>query len=64
MQLMILGRFIYGLGGESLGITSSVIVVVWFSGKDLSFTNVIIHQSMGSQWFSALSDQRISSAHY
>jgi MFS family permease len=40
MQMMILGRFIYGLGGESIGITSSVFVVVWFSGKELSFTNV------------------------
>lgn len=40
MPLMIIGRFIFGLGGESLGISSSIISVVWFGGKELSFANV------------------------
>ena len=38
---MILGRFIYGLGGECLNITSSIIMIVWFGGKELSFASVI-----------------------
>lgn len=40
---MILGRFIFGLGGESLGIASSIIINKWFVGKELSFANVIIY---------------------
>lgn len=41
LKLMILGRFLFGLGGESIGITSNVICVKWFVGKELSFANVI-----------------------
>lgn len=40
---MILGRFIFGLGGESLGIASSIIINKWFVGKELSFANVIVY---------------------
>lgn len=32
-----LGRFIYGLGGESLIITIVAIVSNWFYGEELSF---------------------------
>jgi len=37
---MILGRFIFGLGGESIGITCNVLLVNWFAGKELSLANV------------------------
>lgn len=40
LRVMILGRFLFGLGGESLGITSSILQVVWFSGKELTFAMV------------------------
>jgi hypothetical protein len=39
-KLMILGRFIFGLGGESISITSNLILVNWFAGKELSLANV------------------------
>ena len=32
---MIMGRFIYGLGGESIAITITTILSVWFLGKDI-----------------------------
>jgi hypothetical protein len=38
---MILGRFIFGLGGEAIGITANLILVKWFNGKELSFANSI-----------------------
>jgi hypothetical protein len=37
---MVLGRLLFGLGGESLGITSSIVQIVWFSGNELSFASV------------------------
>jgi len=32
-----LGRFIFGLGGESMSVAQSAIVSAWFQGKELSF---------------------------
>ena len=52
MQLMILGRFLYGMGGESLGISSSMMAFAWFSGKELSFANVSIYKNVQSLIFS------------
>lgn len=40
LKYMILGRFVFGLGGESLGIATSIIINKWFVGKELSFANV------------------------
>ena len=34
-----LGRFIFGLGGEAIGITANIILIKWFKGKELSFAN-------------------------
>lgn len=34
---MMLGRFIFGLGGESMTVSQSAIVSAWFQGKELSF---------------------------
>ena len=34
--LMQLGRFIYGLGGESLSVAQSTYVVAWFKGRELN----------------------------
>ena len=34
---MMLGRFIFGLGGESMTVAQSAIVSSWFAGKELSF---------------------------
>ncbi|XP_052746414.1 major facilitator superfamily domain-containing protein 1 isoform X2 [Bicyclus anynana] len=34
--LMILGRFIFGIGGESLQVAVNNYVVVWFNGKELN----------------------------
>jgi hypothetical protein len=36
---MVFGRFIFGLGGESIGITTNIIIYKWFGGKELSFAN-------------------------
>ena len=38
---MVLGRFIFGLGGESINITGNMICVKWFQGKELSFANAL-----------------------
>ena len=35
--IMMLGRFIFGLGGESMTVAQSAIVSSWFQGKELSF---------------------------
>lgn len=35
--LMFLGRVIYGLGGENIGVANSAILSVWFEGKELAF---------------------------
>ncbi len=34
---MIFGRFIYGLGGESIAITVLTILSAWYQGKDIGF---------------------------
>jgi len=36
-EIMMLGRFIFGLGGESMTVSQSAIVSSWFAGKELSF---------------------------
>ena len=38
---MIFGRFVFGLGGESLSVTIGILLVSWFKGKELSFSQVI-----------------------
>jgi len=35
--LALFGRFIYGLGGESLTVATSMLEATWFMGKELSF---------------------------
>lgn len=35
--ILILGRVIFGLGGESLGVTQSTLVAKWFGDKELAF---------------------------
>ena len=35
--LMLLGRFIFGLGGESVSIVQCAITTRWFRGKELAF---------------------------
>lgn len=35
--LMCVGRFIFGLGGESMTVAQSTIVSIWFKGKEFSF---------------------------
>lgn len=35
--IMMIGRFIFGLGGESMTVAQSSIVAAWFQGKELSF---------------------------
>lgn len=35
--LMLLGRVIFGIGGESMNVAQSAIVTVWFKGKELAF---------------------------
>lgn len=34
--LMVLGRFIFGIGGENLAVTESSYIASWFKGKELS----------------------------
>ena len=34
---MLAGRFVFGLGGESMSVAQSAIVSSWFQGKELSF---------------------------
>lgn len=35
--IMFLGRVIFGLGGENLGVANSAVLSVWFEGKELAF---------------------------
>jgi hypothetical protein len=37
---MILGRFIFAIGGESLQLPITLLVIKWFKGKELAFANV------------------------
>ena len=34
---MLLGRIIFGMGGECMGVAQSSIISVWFKGKELAF---------------------------
>jgi MFS family permease len=36
-NLMLIGRVIFGMGGESMNVAQSAIVSVWFKGKELAF---------------------------
>jgi len=36
-DMMIAGRVIFGMGGESMNVAQSAIVSVWFKGKELAF---------------------------
>lgn len=35
--VMLIGRVIYGFGGENLGVANSAILSIWFEGKELAF---------------------------
>lgn len=35
--IMLLGRVVYGFGGESLGVANSAVLADWFKGKELAF---------------------------
>jgi MFS family permease len=37
MNSMIIGRIVFGLGGEAINATQSTLIVNWFSPKELSF---------------------------
>lgn len=37
MNVMILGRIVFGLGGEAINATQSTLIVNWFNPKELSF---------------------------
>ncbi|EGR34440.1 major facilitator superfamily protein, putative [Ichthyophthirius multifiliis] len=41
LKIMILGRFIFGIGGESLGISINSLIVNWFQGNEVSFAQSI-----------------------
>jgi MFS family permease len=41
LKVMVFGRFLFGLGGEALGIGANIFVIKWFSGKELSFANAL-----------------------
>lgn len=43
----LLGRFVYGLGGESYTVATSVLEATWFMGKELSFA-VSVDYGMGN----------------
>lgn len=34
--IMLIGRVVFGLGGESMSVAQSAIVTVWFKGKELA----------------------------
>jgi len=36
-DMMIAGRVIFGMGGESMSVAQSSIISVWFKGKELAF---------------------------
>ena len=36
MLTMLLGRVVFGLGGESLSVSSSALISSWFAGKELA----------------------------
>ena len=42
LYLIVLGRFLFGIGGESLNISLTTIFIKWFQGNELSFAQVLI----------------------
>ena len=40
--LMIIGRMIFGIGGESVNICINTILTKWFQNSNLSFAQVLI----------------------
>ena len=36
LNLMLLGRALFGLGGESMAVAQSAVVTQWFQGKELA----------------------------
>jgi len=62
--LLLLGRFVYGLGGESLAIGMSALVVRWFKGKELAFAQVNFRTNKANlirRLHSVLEDLEVSS---
>ena len=47
-SIAIIGRMIFGLGGEYLGIWQSTIICKWFNGKELSFALGVV---LSVSWF-------------
>ncbi|EAR90770.2 MFS transporter (macronuclear) [Tetrahymena thermophila SB210] len=41
LELMIFGRFVFGIGGESVNICINTLIVNWFQGSELSFAQSI-----------------------
>ena len=35
--VMLAGRVLFGIGGESMAVAQSTLVAVWFQGKELNF---------------------------
>jgi len=38
--IAIFGRFFFGIGGESLNICMTTLIIKWFQGNELSFSQV------------------------
>lgn len=38
--ILFIGRVIYGIGGESLNIGIGNLLIIWFNGKELAFSQV------------------------
>lgn len=55
-MMTLLGRFIFGLGGESLTVATSTIEATWFRGKELSFS-ISVDYSMAN--FAAFSNDTL-----
>jgi hypothetical protein len=41
--LIVSGRFLFGIGGESLNISLTTIFIKWFQGNELSFAQVLLN---------------------
>jgi len=39
---MLIGRFLFGLGGESIAVVSCDLVTKWFKNKELAFSMGIV----------------------
>lgn len=58
---MILGRFIFGIGGESLNITLSTISIRWFEGDELSLSqSIFLSAARGCSIFNAFITPQLS----